>query len=362
MKPTVVVQILVHNESAETIDRLLSSLAASDYPRENWKIVVVNNFCEGHDLGAHIESKWLNAPGLPEIILLKQKPNLGFAGGHNQAFEIAKRFNPEFIYLLNADARVDVPFLSRIVGTALANPNAAIIQSRVMLDEEPDLLNSHGNAMHFLGFGFSLGYRERFDSNAPSHTSGIPAFYSSGAGVLVRASTIEKIGGLFDSSYFLYHEDLDLSWRARLAGFDVITAHESVIFHKYEFSKSIKKFFWMERNRHLTNLANYKVATLFLIAPAYLIMEIGTFLFALRSGWAKEKTRALAHLFKPSTWKWIILRRLLISKIRTRSDKEMFSKMAGAILNQEIDNKLLARVINPIFTYYFRALKKIIFW
>lgn len=118
----------------------------------------------------------------------------------------------------------------------------------------------------------------------------------------------------------------------------------------------------MERNRHLTNLANYKLPTLLLIAPAYLAMELGTLLFAARSGWAKEKTRALAHLFKPSTWKWIILRRILIAKIRTKTDKEMLSNMVGVILNQEINNKILARIVNPILSRYFHLIKKIIFW
>jgi GT2 family glycosyltransferase len=360
----VVVQVLVHIEPLEVIDSLMLSLVQSDYPREKWRLVIVNNFCEGHDLGNHIRSRWMNAQGLPEMIVQAQNPNQGFAGGHNLALEIGKRFDPEFVYLLNADARVDKSFLSRAVELALQNPNAAIIQSRVMLDQESDLLNSRGNAMHFLGFGFSLGYRERSPSPSPltPHPSPLPFFYSSGAGMLVRVSALKTIGGLFDSSYFLYHEDLDLSWRARLAGFDILYAPESVIFHRYEFSKSIKKFYWMERNRHLTNLANYKLPTLLLLVPAYLAMELGTLIFAARSGWAKNKTRALAHLFRPSTWKWIILRRLLISKIRTKTDKEMLSNMVGVILNQEIDNKILARIVNPVLARYFHIIKKIIFW
>ncbi len=359
MMPMVVVQILVYNESKEVIDRLMASLAAVESPRDRWRLVIVNNICEGHDPAEYIRSRWMQDERLPHMILEVQNPNLGFAGGHARALELAKTFAPEFVYLLNADAYVDPLFLTNMVAEALRQPNAAIIQSRIMLAQDPTLLNSRGNALHFLGFGFSLGYQEK-----PSYSQAprFPTFYASGAGMLVQTSSLSTIGGLFDHDYFMYHEDLDLSWRARLAGFDVGYAQDSIVFHEYEFTKSIKKFYWMERNRHLTNLTNYRLPTLLLIAPAYVLMELGTFLFAARSGWAKQKMRAWAHLLKPSTWNRIRSRRRRIACLRVATDRNMLSHMAGVIANQEVENPLLTHVVNPLFNLYFHLLKGLVWW
>jgi GT2 family glycosyltransferase len=187
-------------------------------------------------------------------------------------------------------------------------------------------------------------------------------FYASGAGVLIRTTILEKIGGLFNSIYFMYHEDLDLCWRSRLAGYDIALAQDSIIFHRYEFSKSIKKFYWMERNRHLTNLACYRWRTLLCLAPLYLIMELGTLLFAMRSGWGKEKMRSWAHLFKLSTWQWIRHRRKRINGFRKISDRKLLNHVTGVILNQEVEQPFLTNVVNPVCQAYLDLLKKVVSW
>lgn len=185
-------------------------------------------------------------------------------------------------------------------------------------------------------------------------------FYASGAGMLIRSSIIDQIGGMFEPSYFMYHDDVDISWRARLAGFDIGFADDSVVYHRYEFSRSMKKFFWMERNRHLTNLCNYEIGTLLLIAPPMIVMEIGTLFFAFRSGWWKEKLRSWAFFGKRSTWQYIIERRLLIRSLRVRSDRDMLEHMTGVITAQETENPIMNFVVNPVMNAYFWALKQIV--
>lgn len=187
-------------------------------------------------------------------------------------------------------------------------------------------------------------------------------FYASGAGVLIRAKVLEEIGGLFDPSYFMYHEDVDLAWRARLTGYNVMLAPDSVIFHRYEFSKSIKKFYWMERNRHLTNLVCYRWRTLLLLMPVYLVMELGTLVFALKSGWGKEKMHSWAHFLKPSTWRWIGARRRLIQRSRKKSDHEMLGFMTGMIVNQEVEQPILTHVVNPVCRIYLFLLRTLVRW
>ncbi len=351
MNPLVVVQILLYNEPFDGIDRLLASLEAVDYPLGRWKVVIVNNQCAGFDIAGHFEKKWRAKVGvsLPETVFQVQKNN-GFAGGHNSAHAISKTFHPEYIYLLNGDAHVDHQFLWRVVQAAEAHPNAALVQSRILLDQDREKINSIGNALHFLGFGFSKTTDE----------SSLPTFYASGAGVLIRTAMLH--GRMFDDGYFMYHDDVDLGWRARLAGHDIVIANDSVIYHHYEFSRSIKKFYWMERNRHLTNLANYKLGTLILIAPAAIIMEFGTLIFAIKGGWAKEKVRSWLHFFKPSTWRWIFRTRYEVAGLRNVTDRVILSKMVGVIENQETNNPFVLYLVNPLMSLYLVILRTLVRW
>lgn len=358
--PKVIVQVLLYVTPPEEFDRLMASLEAVDYPKECWKIVLLKNYSDKALTSSdYVKDKWLNKASriLPEIIFYEQIPNLGFAGGHVKAAELSRDWRPDYLYLLNDDAWVAPDFLLQAVTLAEEKKNAALVQSLVMLDDG-ERVNSVGNAMHFLGFGFTSGHHQKIGEIK----NNLPMFYGSGAGLLVRAAVLEKIGGLFDPSFFLYHEDLDLSWRVRLAGHEILLAPESKIFHHYEFSKSIKKFYFMERNRHLTNLANYKWPTLLLLAPAALLMELGTLIFSFRSGWWKEKLRSYLYFLRPTTWVWIFRRRAAVRRFRVKGDREMLELMTGVIVNQEVENLILTKGVNPLLKIYFCLLKLVIFW
>ena len=357
--PKVAVQILLYATPPEEIDRLFYSLEKVDYPKGSWKIVVYKSFLAGSTNGDYFCKNWLPKTGatLPEIIFYNSPINPGFAGGHLAAQSLTKDWMPDYLYLLNDDTWVAPDFLSKVVAMAEINPSAALVQSLVMLDDEKRI-NSFGNAMHFLGFGFSLGHNQILEN----YQRRLPMFYPSGAGLLVRTGILEKIGRFFDPNYFMYHEDLDLGWRVRLAGYDIALAGNSKIFHHYEFSRSIKKFYLMERNLHLTNLMNYKWPTLLLITPASIVMELGTMVFAFKSGWWKEKLRSYFYFLQPATWRWILSRRAAMKKFRVKTDREMLDNMAGVIINQEIDNPIMNKIVNPMMNFYFVFLKKIIQW
>jgi GT2 family glycosyltransferase len=357
-QPKIALQVLFYKEPLEEVDELMSSLEKTNYPRDSWQIFILKSFSAESKIAEHLKNKWLSRAGqtLPKITLLAG-PNAGFAGGHVKLFEVDKNWQPDFLYLLNGDAKADPNFLVEALKIAMLNPKAALVQSVVML-EDGEQINSVGNAMHFLGFGFTRGHQQRLNELK----NNLPMFYPSGAGLLVRVSILAKIGGLFDPLYFLYHEDLDLGWRSRLAGYDILLAPDSKIFHHYEFSKSISKFYFMERNRHLTNLVNYKWLTLFLMLPAFLVMEAGTLFFSFKSGWWPEKLKSYAYFFRPATWQWLIRRHAMVNKFRTKTDREMLNYMTGKIVNQEVDNPIMNKIVNPVTSFYFRVLKFVVRW
>ncbi len=299
--------------------------------------------------------------GLPALFL-EQKENLGFAGGNNRAMEIALRDGDEFVYLLNPDTEARPGFLERAVEAMRGDAKVAVVQSLLRLHPETDRVNSWGNEIHFLGFGYAGGEGTPVDSpEAKEKIRPRDIAYASGAGMLVRVSALRTIG-LLNEELFAYHEDLEFSWRARLAGFRVVLAPDSVVFHKYEFSRSIKKYYWMERNRLLVMKWCYRLPTLLLIAPAFIAMEIGLWLFAFRSGWWKEKARAYASLLSPGEWGKIRRTRRAMRKLRRVSDREATRLFTGKILFQQMQPALLTRVANPLFDAYWKFVRAVMFW
>lgn len=357
MMPKVSLQMLMFKESFAVIDEAIGSMMEIDYPADRLQVVLLSNYAEDHDTYAHVQDTWLSKDNRFEIVLLRDKPNSGFAGGHQHAYEGGQVGNPDYVYLLNADGHLDRDAIKAAVDYAEAHPQMAIVQSRIMLEREPELLNSCGNHMHYLGFGYSDGYRKR-----PDEAGEREHFYASGAGVLLRSRVLEEVGGMFDPSYFLYHEDVDVSWRARLAGYDIGYATDSVMYHDYEFASSIRKFYWMERNRFLTHMTHLKWGTLLLMWPMMKAMELGTLLYALKSGWFMTKLSVYGHFWKPSTWSYIWQRRKLIRSIRRVDDRDLLTLMAPTIEAQEVANPLLDKVANPILRMYYRFLLLTVRW
>jgi hypothetical protein len=364
--PRIAVQLLAYRHPGsltpfEDLDECLTSLQEVDYPKEQWCLVIIDNPSTDGCFYEYIEKRWLgqSQKTLPKIFLIKSKINTGFAGGHILAQEQSKFWKADFLYLLNQDTICDPSVLKESIKTMNDQTNIATVQSCIMLKQNTSLLNSCGNCLHFLGFGFCDGYQKK-PEQVVKHS--LPHFYNSGAGLLVRVNILEEIGGLFDASYFMYHEDVDLAWRARLAGFDHAYAEKSIIYHHYEFSRSIKKFFLMERNRIFTHLTHLHLRTFIFIFPPFFLMEIGTFLFALRSGWGREKWKVWLYFFQWSTWKQVRYKRKQIKKIRKIKDRQILSFMVGRIESQEVENILLKYIINPFLNSYFWMLKKIIWW
>src|SRR5204862_337230 len=133
---------------------------------------------------------------------------------------------------------------------------------------------------------------------------------------------LERLG-LFNEELFAYHEDLELGWRAHLAGFRVVIEPASRVAHKYEFTRSPRKYYWMERNRALVGLWCYHAGTLALVAPAFVAMEAGLWLFALKTGWWREKAQAYRYLLEARRWPGFLAERRRVQALRAASDREV---------------------------------------
>ena len=364
MNPKIGIIIVSYN-SRPYLDDLFFSLSRVKYP--NFLILFIDNASTDGSAN-YVKEKF--GKQFSNLTILRSYKNLGFAEGNNVGFKYLEERGFDYAYLLNQDTAVNFDFLEN----ALKKMDEKIgsVQSLIYLYPKdatglpvPNVMNTMGNAIHYLGFGYCYGYgwsKEKADKyllDWYARDEELNIAYASGAGTLFNMKALKKVG-YFDEEFFMYHEDTDLGWRLSLAGYKNILAPESTIYHKYEFSKSIKKYYFMERNRYLTVLKNYNAWTLILIFPAFIVMEVGLFFFSLFSGFWREKLRVYEYFLYPNNWRKICAKRRQTQKLRKTTDKEIAQYFVGKILFQDVDNWILNKIANPIFALYWRMVRRIL--
>ncbi|MFH1582811.1 MAG: glycosyltransferase family 2 protein [Candidatus Falkowbacteria bacterium] len=297
---------------------------------------------------------------LSDAEIIRNKNNNGFAKGNNDAIKKSLEQRYEYIILFNMDTILE-PDCVRKMAEAAELKYVGAVQARLMLYNDKNKINSLGNVTHFLGFGYAKGYRERYNPTQPPFVKGgVEICYPSGAAVLFAKEALEKVG-LFDEEFWMYNEDQDLGWRLWLNGFKCVLAPEAVVYHKYEFSRSIKKYYFMDRNRIITMLKNYHWATLMLIAPAFIVMEIGLLFFSFSNGWFKEKINIYKYFLSSKNWRYIGQARKQAQTLRQVKDKDIIKLFSGRIWYQEIGGGRL-KIANIIFSVYWKVIKVLIRW
>ena len=343
----VAVIILAYNGIAD-LPRCVASVVDQEYPKEKLDVIVVDN-------ASHDGSADLVAREFPNVHLIRNDQNLGFAGGNNVGIRAALERGADAVVFLNQDTYVARDWISELVRATGDHPEAGMMQSGVFFADDEEKIQTLGNPLHFLGFGYSGRFGERRDER---DTLPRKIGYASGASMLVRRGVIERIGMLNDG-YFLYHEDLEWSVRARLVGYEVMVAPAACTFHRYEFSRNKKKWYWMERNRLWYVASVYRIPTLILLAPAFIAAEIGVWCFALSKGWFVWKLKSVGGFFR--VFPQVLRDRNRIQKMRVVSDRELTKCMTDVLKFDGVTGPLI-RIANIPFRMYWTIVKRIIFW
>ena len=160
-----------------------------------------------------------------KIVVLRNKINKGFAGGVNTGIRYGIENNFEYITLFNNDAVAETNWLSSLVATSVKKNSS--ITTGLLLHEDGETIDSTGDWYTIWGLPFPRG-RDNPTSMAPASGE---AFGGSGGATLYKTSLFKEIG-LFDETFFAYYEDVDISFRARLAGHTAYYEKSAVAFHK----------------------------------------------------------------------------------------------------------------------------------
>jgi len=298
---------------------------------------------------------------LPEAEIIRNKNNDGFAKGSNDAMKLALEQGYDYIVLFNMDTVAEPDCVRLMAAAADNNERVGAVQARLMLYNKKEIINSLGNVTHIFGFGYASGYGEKYNPPQPPFIKGGEDIcYPSGAAVLFKREALEKVG-LFDEEFWMYNEDQDLGWRLWLNGWRCVLAPPAVAYHKYQFVRSIKQYYWMDRNRIMAILKNYHLFTLILISPAFIVMEAGLLFFAARQGWFKEKMNVYKYFFNRKNWRYILTVRKQAQGLRQIGDRQIIKMFSGKIWYQEIDSKQL-KISNVIFNACWQIVKVLIRW
>jgi GT2 family glycosyltransferase len=174
----------------------------------------------------------------PKIILVRHTKNLGFTGGVNAGIKKAMEHDSKYVALLNNDAVADKNWLEHLVDFLDSNPKAGIATSKIC-DADNKQLDSTGEAYSIWGLPFPRGRGEGYSHK---HDKDTWVFGASGGASIYRIKMLKQIG-LFDDDFFAYYEDVDLSFRAQLAGWKVGYEPKALVYHKIGATSSKLKGF-----------------------------------------------------------------------------------------------------------------------
>ncbi len=267
----------------------------------------------------------------PTVNLIASKTNTGFAAGNNIGIKAALKDGAQAVLLLNQDAVLQSNTLPELIRELENDITVAAVQAGLYLPN--DLVNSLGNCFHYLGFGYAggngLSYQAA-EKQLPWLNKDLTIPYFSGAGVLIRSAALVQTG-LLDEELFMYHEDLELSLRFLISGWRIKVAPQAKIIHHYETSRSLKQFYYMERNRWLTWLSYFKLPTLLLLAIPWLVSEAMLLTMAFYKGWHKEKLQAYLYCLSREAQQGIINRRRRLKKLKIVSDRQILGLASSKI-------------------------------
>jgi len=253
--------VIVNWNSREHLRDCLASLGAQSH--RDLEIVVVDN-------GSSDGSAEMVAGVFPAVRLIRSGENLGFAEGCNRGF--AASTGP-WIATVNNDAVAEPDWAARLVeAAALVPPDCGMLQSLMLYRDRPTIVNSAGLDLNPRGSGDDrwIGRpRPPLDDDRLQEI-----FCPTGGAAAYRREMLEAIrldDGYFDPQHFMYSEDLDLGWRARLAGWTAYYVPGAVVLHTWHGSVERHGASWLKTiaaiNRMRTLLKNASVAFLLRTAP-----------------------------------------------------------------------------------------------
>ena len=339
MSENPLVSVIVLNYNAgELLLNCIKSIKKSAY--KNLEIIVVDNISTD-------KSQKICKEKYPDIKLIQNDENFGYCEGNNIGIREAEG---DYIIILNPDTIVESDWIEELI-SAYNKFGEGLYQPKHLSLNEKTVYMSAGNMLNIFGFGYA---REKGNKDENQFNKIEEIGYASGTCLFTSSAVLKKVG-LFDPFIFLYHDDLDLGWRASQLGIKSYYVPTSLIYHaeSYSLKWNAEKFYWLERNRKYCILTHYSKQTYSKIFPTLLAVDFFVWMFYLTKGFLGSKIRAELDIIKNR--KAIKIKYEELESKKIVSDKELIAKFSDSL---HVPSNVTGKNTNSIFNSVIRRLSK----
>lgn len=323
MRPKVSVVIVTHN-GKEYVDACVRAVFESGY--SDIGVIVVDNGSQDGTIPL-LKEKYGTRDDFKLVVLDR---NYGPAYARNRGVEQAKG---KYLAFLDNDTRPDPDWFLEPVKMMEEDLTIGACQCKLLLMDEPDRIDYVGDYLSQFGFLVQRGAYRTLDKG--QFDEAVEIFSAKSAGMLMRKEAFDKAGG-FDPDYFIYVEETDLAWRVWLAGYRVVFAPNSKVFHKFGASGEIlgreRQNFLLRcygsRNYLATLFKNLDFLNLLKILPVHFFLWVGiASLLVLRGDFGSGRAvfRGLADF--ASRLRSLYKKRGRIQRERVVSDRELLPRI-----------------------------------
>ena len=330
--------VIPHYNGLNILKDCLGSLLKNTF-RDFETIVIDNGSTDG--------SQKFVKENYPEVKLIQNKKNLGYAGACNQGIELAAA---PFVLLLNNDTVMPENFLREMFNAIQKDDKIACVQPKILSIQDKnyfDYSGAAGGEMDILGYPFARGRifdtveRDKRQYDKIDDT----VFWTSGCALLLRKSVTDEVGKL-DEDFFAHQEEIDLNWRVQIAGYRNVVTCATHIYHYSGYtlrSDNQRKMYLNHRNNLIMMIKNYSLPLLAILLPVRILMEMAT-VVADSMLWGgnrgKAVLNALQYIFSHPIL--IYKKHRYVQKLRKVSDRAIIQNMyPGSIVIDHFLRKLL---------------------
>ncbi|MGH2457573.1 MAG: glycosyltransferase family 2 protein, partial [Chloroflexota bacterium] len=205
----------------------------------------------------------------PEARIVALERNHGFAGGCNAGIQAA---TGDYIATINNDAFAEATWLEELVRAAQTHPTIGMVASKLLLAHAPGTVDAAGLTVDRAGIAWDRGAGAPDDPTEPSRD----VFGPCAAGALYARRLIDDVGA-FDEDFFCYLEDVDLAWRAQLAGWRCVFAPRARALHRHSATAgrdSRFKRYQLGRNKVWAIAKNYPSPAIWFYLPLIVLYDL----------------------------------------------------------------------------------------